>query len=162
MPPPGQSITLAEAADHAGLTVEELGDLIAEILAEYREQTGNANALLPFQRHGDAWPYGTYRVWALKMGLWSAVDGQRLIGFAGMAWITGCTAQYMRKLASTAANLIDMCAGHHESGLPDDLPKPVGVSPVPGGQPVFFDTEEVIVWARQTGRLRRPYRSLPR
>ncbi len=159
MPSPPPSITLAEAASTAGLTPEELANLIAEVLAERREQTGDPDWLLPFQRHRDTWPHEVYRVWALKMGLWrDGPRGTRVIGFAGMAWITGLTPQYLRKLRSTAARSLSLVRpGTYAPGLPEDLPEPVNASPVPGGQPVFWDMEVFTDWARMTGRLKRPY-----
>lgn len=145
MPRTPPTITLAEAAEIAGLTPDQLAALLVDVEVSPPGQD------LP--RPPDVldsvptWDRSAYRTWALRMGLWLPYRKLRLIGYGGIALATGHTVQYYRKLQRDRTGKVD--------DMPDPVPKEwreAARDPLPPLM-VLFDRALIDPWLIQTGRL---------
>jgi hypothetical protein len=142
MPPARRkSIGLPVAAEAAALDPDDLLRLLDEIRTEAAAGAKVLEPPQPTNEDGEpVWDWDDYRLWAMRMGYWSPIRGRRLIGYAGIAWLTNVSEQWLYKMQGLQAK--------RPSQL-EDMPSPI--TEIEKGT-AGFDLVEILRWARQTGR----------
>jgi hypothetical protein len=128
---------LALRAVHTGRSEHVRSDIPAPLAGEYTLEAMATTAKAP------AWDPDRFRDWAMMMGYWRPrYQGHHVIGYAGIARLTGLTEQWIKKRRGRAGG--------------EFMPAPVaraGVRPNSAAAIQLFDRKEMIAWLVKVGDL---------
>lgn len=141
-------LTLKQAIDKTGLTLGDIADALA-LRAVHAERGEHVRADIPAPLadggtvEAPVWNQDRFREWAMMMGWWRPkYQGHHVIGYAGIARLTGLTEQWIKKRRGRAGG--------------EFMPQPVaraGVRPNSAAAIQLFDREKMIAWLIRVGDL---------